>query len=907
MMTFKDELRNINKEKIIIVDKSSSIHSVKRNLLLNYGLLLRTKITTIGQLAREMCELELKKQKLSLINDEGARFIIESIMNGESVKAEVFKREIITLNTYGSIYTVIIDFKKAGILPEMIQTNNKKIEELKEIYRLYEIQLEKNAFVDSADILKFAHSKIHADFYIYENTELFPLESEFLSQISKGFTVLPLFRPHNIKRPINQILSSDIPYENKVNSIGYLYDNRANPDDFSLVKAYGYNNEVSWVYRDILSRKLSFDQCQIVYIGSDYAEYIQNIASYFNAKTTIQEGLKLDNTKAYFFISQIIWYISKGSLLSELKPLFLSGVIDLGIETDNLVKTNKQVYEMLQAAKVSIGAKDLAQRIDFLHNSHSKAYLDSEIYKSQVEIYTKVREFLGLLSELEDRSKSTDSWLLILRDILDKYFIKSDDETSEIKDELLKTIQSYVEGPCSYEFVEEKWLYEIELRLRASRVKMEKAEAGKIHACSYNNTQFLTRENIYVIGLDAKHFPDSSGEDAVLYDREKTEISKLLPPSAEKSDSYFKLLQLLSTASGDLTLLYSFYDTDNVREVNPSAFMAKLLELKDPIPAGFIIEDKNNRFNMMDELIFNPDGILTNDAMDREDISQKAINIEERVFSATEIETLIRCNRAHYYAYIVGLEEEREIVLGYDGWLDFMDRGSLVHSVFEKVVKALQDRPVDVHKSIKKIVYDEFESVRKENPVLVQSYFSFFREELLSVVSLYMDKYYKLLQNGLIKSSKTELVISRSEPMEIVIESGEDSIKINLAGRIDRVDFLDDDTINIIDYKSGKCFDDPKGKSEAFQDYLYSLACEKFFNKKVNDSRYDFPLERGDKKTWSMNSLKNADEIKEQKATIIYDALKRLELGDNSKSSNEKACTYCPYTMICRNPSEVTE
>lgn len=906
-MTFKDKLRDLNKEKIIIVDKSSSIHSVKRALLLKYGLLLRTKITTIGQIAREISELEFKKQNLSLISDEGARFIIESIMNGESVKAEIFKKDIITLNTYASIYTVILDLKKAGILPESIQTDNKKIQELKEVYRLYEILLQKNGLVDSADMLKLSYEKIDADFYIYENTKLSPLERSFLDKISKKTTVLGLFNPPNIKKPVNETFIPEVPYNYDVNSIGYLYDDRANPDDFRIVKAYGYNNEVSWVYRDILARKLPFDQCQIVYIGSDYTGYIQNIASYFNAPTTIQEGLKLDNTKPYFFLSQIIWYISKGSLLSELEPLFLSGLIDLGIESENLVLTNKVVYESLLASKTSTGAKELVNRIDFLHNSHSKAYLESELYKPQMEIYTKVREFLVLLAHLEDRTKSTDDWLLVLRDILDRYFIKADEETSEIKEELIKTIESYVEGPCSYENVEEKWLYEIELRLRASRVKMERAEAGKIHACSYNNSQFLTRENIYVIGLDAKHFPDSFGEDSVLYDRERAEISKELSLSPEKSDSYFKLLQLLSSVRGNLTLLYSFYDLDNVRETNPSAFMAKLLEVKEPISAGFIIGDKNSRFNMMDELIFNPDGMLTDEEISKNEIKWKPVNIEDRVFSATEIETLIRCNRAHYYAYIVGLEEEREIVLGYDGWLDFMERGSLVHSIFEKIVKVLQDRPGDIYKIINKIVYEEFEKVKRDNPVLVESYFSFFRQELISSVILYTEDYYKLLQSGHIEFSKTEIVISRNEPVEININNGQDTIKIKLAGRIDRVDFLADGQIDIVDYKSGKCFTDTKGKTEVFQDYLYSLASQKFFNKKVNDSRYDFPLEDGDKKTWSMKALKNSQEIKEEKASMIYNTLKRLELGDNSKTTNKKACTYCPYIMICRNPSEVEQ
>jgi ATP-dependent helicase/DNAse subunit B len=289
------------------------------------------------------------------------------------------------------------------------------------------------------------------------------------------------------------------------------------------------------------------------------------------------------------------------------------------------------------------------------------------------------------------------------------------------------------------------------------------------------------------------------------------------------------------------------------------------------------------------------------------DFKGKEININERVFSATEIETLIRCNRAHYYRYIVGLEEESEMILGYDGWLDYMDRGSLLHSVFEKVVKALQDRPMDIKKIIERIILDEFDIIRKENPVLVEIYFDFLRERLLLAVYAYIDKYYKLLQDGVIESSKTELYIPWKDPMEIQIITQDDDIKIKLSGRIDRVDFLSDGSIDIIDYKSGKCFSDSKGKSEVFQDYLYSLAVEKFFDKKVNEARYDFPLELGDKKTWSVNNLKNPDEIKEQKAAMIYDALKRLERGDNSKTTNKKACTYCPYIMICRNPSEVVE
>lgn len=906
-MNFKEELRDINKEKIILVDKSSSINSVKRKLLLNYGLLLRTKITTIDQLARQMSDLSLKKQNLSLISDESARFIIESIMNGDCVKAEIFKKDIITLNTYGSVYTVLLDFKKAGISPDMIEGGNEKIEELKEIYKLYEIQLKKNRFVDGADILKLTYPKLNADFYIYENAKLTPLESGFLNQISNGYSVLGLFNPPNIKRPLKQILSSDIKYDYKVNSMGYLYDEKVNPDDFRIFKAYGYNNEVLWVYRDILGKKLPFDQCQILYIGSDYTDYIQNAASYFNANTTIQEGLKLDNTKAYFFLSQIIWYISKGSLLSELKPLFLSGVIDFGLERQDLLRTNKEAYEMLLAANITSGANDLLHRIDFLHNSHSKAYLESESYQLQLEMYTKVREFLVLLADLENRSQSTDKWLLILRDILELYFLKSDDDAMEIKEELIKTIENYVEGPCSYENVEEKWLYEIELRLKASRVKMEKAEEGKIHACSYNNTQFLNRENTYVIGLDAKHFPDPSSEDAVLYDREKAGISKLLSSSPEKTDTHFKLVQVLSSASGNLTLSYSFYDTDKVREINPSAFMGKLLEIKEAIQVGFIAGEKNNRFSMMDELIFNPHEILTDDNINKDDTSLKPINIGERVFSATEIEKLISCRRAHYYQYIVGLEEERQVVLGYDGWLDFMERGSLVHSIFEKVVKGLQTKPSDIDELINKVVFEEFEKVKKDNPVLVENYFTFFREKLLLAVGLYMESYYKSLQSGQIKSSDTEIVISRSSPVKINIVSGEDEIMINLAARIDRVDFLDNDMVDIVDYKSGKCFKDPKGKTEVFQDYLYSLAGDKFFDKIVNDARYDFPLDGGDKKTWSVNTFKDHDEIKEQKASMIYEALRSLESGDISKTSNKNDCKYCPFIMICRSPMEVEE
>lgn len=893
-MNLRDAVLDINIEKIIIVDKSSSIDSVKTSLLLRYGTLTRTRITSLGQLAKDLSDLYLKKHKLKLINDEGARLIIESIMNGADVKAEVFKREIITLNTYGSLYTLLLDFKMAGIRPEMIKASNRKIEEIKGIYTLYESTLKEGGLVDRVDILKLPYKKIDAYIYIYENTLLGLLEKEFLDKIANKFKVLGLSNPPGIKRPESQSLIPDIPYDYKVNNLFYLYEGGTNPDTFRLVKAYGYNNEVAFIYRDIISRKLPFDQCQIIYVGSDYADYIQNNASYYKAKTTIQEGLKLDNTKAYFFISQIIWYISKGSLLSDLKPLFISGLIDLGLETKNLLLTNKSIYESLLLSNVSSGARDL------------KAFIESDKYTPKLEVYEKLREFLGLLERLEDRSLATDKWLLILRNILDTYLVKSDDENMEIKNDILKTIDDYIEGPCSYDQVDEKWLYEIELRLRASRVKMEKAEAGKIHACSYKNTQFLNREYVYVIGLDAKHFPDSQGEDPLLYNKEKLTISKDLSLSGEKSDAYFKLIQLLGSTSGDLTLLYSFYDTDSVREINPSGLMARLLEIKDPILAGFIIEEKNNRLSLMDELIMSPEKILKNEKFNEEAIL-KPVDIKDKVFSATEIETLIRCKRAHYYKHIVGLEEEREIILGFDGWLDFMDRGSLLHLIFEKVVNGILEKKLDLISLTKQVVYDEFENIKKNNPVLVESHFSFFRDQLYRATTSYMKDYYDLIENKSILTSKTELLISKSAPVEVEIQSGGDKLKVKLAGRIDRVDFLSDGTIDIIDYKSGKIFKENKGEKEVFQDYLYKLACEKLLNKKVNNSRYDFPLETRDNRTWSVNNFKNYREIIEEKESLIYQSLKALQEGHINKTTNKKACEYCPYIVICRNPSEVIQ
>lgn len=195
----------------------------------------------------------------------------------------------------------------------------------------------------------------------------------------------------------------------------------------------------------------------------------------------------------------------------------------------------------------------------------------------------------------------------------------------------------------------------------------------------------------------------------------------------------------------------------------------------------------------------------------------------------------------------------------------------------------------DFYKQIKlgeKVKQSDLTEIIKRN-WLADGYQSKFHEkEALIKAEEIMKNYYQNYFNPKIIPQELEMSFS------FHLENGPKVI-----GKIDRIDLLEDGTIEIIDYKTG-AFDSSFKNSYQMQLGIYGLAATRvkhpIFGKKPEDIKLTlFYVETGNKQTFTVteNELKNIEEKVKEK-------IKEIETSDFS-CSKHPLCIDCEYKMLC--------
>ena len=150
------------------------------------------------------------------------------------------------------------------------------------------------------------------------------------------------------------------------------------------------------------------------------------------------------------------------------------------------------------------------------------------------------------------------------------------------------------------------------------------------------------------------------------------------------------------------------------------------------------------------------------------------------------------------------------------------------------------------------------------------------------------------LKTNLTKDAKKTIGIEI--PFKFFIKFGKAELKI--AGRIDRVDKIDEHKIEIIDYKTGSNLPDEKKLAENLQLTLYALAATKvndsIFNRKPEDIILSLHYLEEEKKLTTTRTAKQLEEAK----TKILEIVEEIEKSDFA-CSGSSFCQNCEYKMLC--------
>ncbi len=115
---------------------------------------------------------------------------------------------------------------------------------------------------------------------------------------------------------------------------------------------------------------------------------------------------------------------------------------------------------------------------------------------------------------------------------------------------------------------------------------------------------------------------------------------------------------------------------------------------------------------------------------------------------------------------------------------------------------------------------------------------------------------------------------------------------IDLSGKIDRIDLLEDGKYEIIDYKTGKAKTEKEVRADD-QLTVYALAAKEFFNYDVEKLTYYYV--EGDNRMSTERTESDFDRLKSD----VKDVVEKMRKNDFIATPSAKNCMFCDFSEIC--------
>lgn len=273
--------------------------------------------------------------------------------------------------------------------------------------------------------------------------------------------------------------------------------------------------------------------------------------------------------------------------------------------------------------------------------------------------------------------------------------------------------------------------------------------------------------------------------------------------------------------------------------------------------------------------------------------------------SPSRLEALGRCPLHWFYRYGLGLQPPQDPMFDPEAWLDVMQRGSLLHEIFETFVnRFVHSQHVIVGDEAATTLASITESViarwREVEPPPSESVYDAEVRELRAAVRAFLQMEREALEGGDIArwtATEYEFGVAGKTVYELT-----DGRTVQLHGRVDRIDICADGTLSIVDYKTGKPSKyrpDPKkgtlNGGRLLQPALYAAAVETAMRRTVSRFAYHFPTDRGG------NAIVRyeGDALTDARA-IVSDLVDHIRGGRFLPTTDVDDCRYCDQAPICR-------
>ncbi|MDD3887760.1 MAG: UvrD-helicase domain-containing protein [Patescibacteria group bacterium] len=362
----------------------------------------------------------------------------------------------------------------------------------------------------------------------------------------------------------------------------------------------------------------------------------------------------------------------------------------------------------------------------------------------------------------------------------------------------------------------------------------------------------LEFDNVFVVNLVEGKFPSRNRKD--LIELPEKLIKEQLPGTNSNIQEERRLFYVAMTRAKKRLFFTSANDYGGKRKKKISRFL---------------VEIKKNIDNLDDATLNNLPDFKT-DGREQKNINLSAKKIKYKLpikFSYTQLKAFETCPHQYRFRHIIGLPSSGAASQSY---------GKTMHAVLQNFFSDLQKGKNPTKKDLlsyyESFWINDFYQDKKHE----QKRFTEGKKALL--------EFYKINKNNL----KAPLFLEKGFNLRI-----KDTC---LKGQIDRIDKLSDDTVEIVDYKTGKLPKNEKDVEKNEQLLIYSYACQKVLNLKPSKLSLYF-IDQNKKFTAKQNPIKEEKII--QKVQELIAKIKESEFS----AKPGFACKFCDYKDICEYAS----
>ena len=786
-----------------------------------------------------------------------------------------------------------------------------------------------------------------------------PLETQLLATLPGERVRLPDTRPFNIARPrrLTTFASSPTPPPTVAATVEFF-------------QAGGPDAEIDEVLRRIAASGKSLDEIEIACAAEGYATLIWEKALRFNWNVSLSSGLPATLTRPGRALIGYIEWIEDDFAAGKLRRLLQSGDVRL---PESLNLRASRAANVLVKAEAAWGRETFRLSLSKLARSERDRAAELATPEEREPCEQRATEADALrtwiTAVVNDVPTVDANGEIDLQSLVEAAatFIDEAAATPSALDRaaaarLVASIRELKAlGPFRCKLSQA--LRFVRERVDGLRVGADRPRPGYLYVSTLRDLGLAGRPRIFVVGLEESRVFPTAYEDPILLDDERAAIDESLSRSIDRVDEAVwtalgRLQTVMETAGATMSLSYSCRDLRQFRNTYASWVMLHVFrlatknetagykELRDHVgePVSPVPADGQETLGVGQWWLrasvaageeaaaeavpraFAPlgQGIAAADARESERFTEYDGYVPEagtvldpalpnRVVSPTQLEEIGACAFRFFVKRGLGVYGIDSGERDRDAWLNPMIRGSLLHAMYESLLRRCRDEGRTVTaKTDRQWLREQGEAQLAELAVEMPPPSAEVKDrewrDYLADLDLFIDGEEEQatartpvgLEVGFgSRHQENGEPLGQKEPVEIIVGG----VTIRMSGRIDRIDQLTDGTFEIVDYKTGS-FYEPSwmgtfAGGRRLQHALYGLVALELLKRKftkpiVSQAQYYFSSTKGQQHRKVIPMVPTA-EI----STVLNDIRGVVATGAFITTADKDDCKFCDYQPAC--------